>query len=325
MIGMRSCAVALALGAFVATTGRAGAASDGTIFAAYGTRPTLHCKPLYLSDLVLEAGERITTLAVGDSARWRLGKGVSGAHGEIEHVFIKPTEFATDTNLEILTDRRVYNVVLVNDARSYTPRIAFYAPQQARQASYVRERAVPPPVSIVSAAPVAPTSPRIAVRPVVARPPVAAAPPRAQPAPRAPGEPAAAFARDYATAGPITVSHDAKRTYISIEGDLRRTPVLFSADLNGTHVVAARRSGNTYVVPGVASELSIWTGGVQRAYAVRTVADVATATPTFEPPAGRGRRMRRIRDERPIARPETAPPAPPADRGPAPATLDTGG
>jgi hypothetical protein len=68
------------------------------------------------------------TVALGDPGEWIVARGVAGPRGSIPHVFVKPRQDAESTNLEILTDRHEYMFWLVNDAKHYTPRVAFYPP-----------------------------------------------------------------------------------------------------------------------------------------------------------------------------------------------------
>jgi hypothetical protein len=88
----------------------------------------IYGSPLYLTDITLDRNETVMTLALGDPSEWIVARGVAGPHGSIPHVFVKPRQDAESTNLEILTDRHEYMFWLVNDAKHYTPRVAFYPP-----------------------------------------------------------------------------------------------------------------------------------------------------------------------------------------------------
>ncbi len=226
---------AVALAAGETSAALAQPTAGGTLWAAYGSRPVVHCRPLYLTDVVLEPGEpgepgeHVSTLAIGDSVRWRLGRGIAGAHGATQHLFIKPSAFATTTNLEVLTDWRVYDVELVNDGAEYTARLAFYAPHLA--------------------APV----PRRQTAVVERRPPQHVR-----------------FFRDYFTAGPMNVSHTADRTYVSTARSLRGRRLAFTSDAGGRHFLAVvRRQGGTYELREVPARLYAWAGAQRVAWAQR--------------------------------------------------------
>jgi len=213
--------------------------ADGTTWAPYGSRPVVHCRPLYLTDVVLEPGEHVSTLAIGDSVRWRLGRGIAGPHGSVQHLFIKPSAFATTTNLEVLTDRRVYDVELVSDGRRYTARLAFYAPPVPNAARRQTAVAID------------------AERPAL--------PPRAHPRSKR-----VRFFRDYFIVGTMHVSHTMDRTYVSIDGPLRGSGLTFTSDAAGRRFLAVvRRRGSTYELREVAARLYVWSGARRSAYALR--------------------------------------------------------
>lgn len=84
----------------------------------------------------LEPGEEYVTHAFGDAEAWSFAI-------ERNHVFIKPTAERADTNLIIVTDRRVYNFQLVYHSRADAPRVfqlSFHYPDTAaKQAAVQRE------------------------------------------------------------------------------------------------------------------------------------------------------------------------------------------
>jgi hypothetical protein len=69
--------------------------------------------PGRVSDLILQPGEVITSIAAGDTARWTIGDTSSGS-GEAKrvHVLVKPFSAGLSTNLVIATDRRTYHLQL---------------------------------------------------------------------------------------------------------------------------------------------------------------------------------------------------------------------
>ena len=92
-------------------------APDGVLRYPLGERtpPTLRCKPLFVCDLVLEPGESIVNVAVGDSVRWLIAPASSGAtDSATPHVLVKPTEAGLHTNLIVTTSRRTYYLALVS-------------------------------------------------------------------------------------------------------------------------------------------------------------------------------------------------------------------
>lgn len=104
---------------------------DGVLRYPFGERtpPTLQCKPLFVCDLVLEPGEAIVNVAVGDSVRWLIAPASNGADdGATPHVLIKPTETGLRTNLIVTTNKRTYYLTLVSSNATPMLRIGFLYP-----------------------------------------------------------------------------------------------------------------------------------------------------------------------------------------------------
>jgi type IV secretion system protein VirB9 len=113
------------------------AGPDGVLRYPFGERtpPTLRCKPLFVCDLVLEPGETIINVAVGDSVRWLIAPASSGGgDGATPHVLVKPTEAGLRTNLIVTTNRRTYYLTLVSSYNFPMARIGFLYPQDPQQA-----------------------------------------------------------------------------------------------------------------------------------------------------------------------------------------------
>ncbi|MDL2264352.1 TrbG/VirB9 family P-type conjugative transfer protein, partial [Synergistaceae bacterium OttesenSCG-928-I11] len=69
--------------------------------------PKLVCRPMYVTDIMLQPGESVTGVHPGDPVRWQFVPSKSGA-GDMEqvHVLVKPLVADISTNLIINTDRR---------------------------------------------------------------------------------------------------------------------------------------------------------------------------------------------------------------------------
>jgi len=73
----------------------------------------LYTAPGTVSDIALQAGEGLVSVAAGDTLRWVIGNTVSGSGASRQtHILIKPASAGLQTNLVIATDRRVYLVEL---------------------------------------------------------------------------------------------------------------------------------------------------------------------------------------------------------------------
>lgn len=99
--------------------------SEGAIFQAF-TAPGL------VTDIMLQPGETLVSVASGDTARWVIGDTTSGS-GEARqtHVLVKPFSAGLMTNLVITTDRRAYHIRLVSTAGTALSSLRWSYPQDA--------------------------------------------------------------------------------------------------------------------------------------------------------------------------------------------------
>jgi len=80
--------------------------SEGAVFRLYTAAETV-------SDIALQPGETLISVAAGDTVRWVIGDTSSGSGaGRRTHILVKPSAPALKTNLIIATDRRVYLLLL---------------------------------------------------------------------------------------------------------------------------------------------------------------------------------------------------------------------
>lgn len=93
--------------------------------------PTLKCRPLFVCEILLQEGETVLNLAIGDSSRWVVATGQMGANGATPLVFVKPTAPNLTTNIVITTTRRTYFVDLASVQTSAPSRISFSYPDEA--------------------------------------------------------------------------------------------------------------------------------------------------------------------------------------------------
>ena len=86
--------------------------SDGAIYRAY-------VAPGAVTDIVLQPGEALTSVAAGDTVRWVIGDTTSGVGSDKRvHVLVKPFAVGLGTNLVITTDRRTYHLQLTATIRT---------------------------------------------------------------------------------------------------------------------------------------------------------------------------------------------------------------
>jgi len=97
--------------------------SDGALY-------RLYAAPERVTDIALQPGETVTSVAAGDTVRWTVGDTTSGS-GESKrtHILVKPFSAGLSTNLVITTDRRTYHLVLESTPAVAMMGIAWTYPQ----------------------------------------------------------------------------------------------------------------------------------------------------------------------------------------------------
>jgi type IV secretion system protein VirB9 len=90
----------------------------------------LFAAPEQVSDIALQPGEAIVSVAAGDTARWTVGDTTSGA-GESKrvHILVKPFAAGLSTNLVITTDRRAYHLQLESTPATAMVALSWTYPQ----------------------------------------------------------------------------------------------------------------------------------------------------------------------------------------------------
>ena len=90
----------------------------------------LYTAPERVSEIALQPGEGLISVAAGDTLRWVIGDTTSGSGaGRRTHILVKPSATGLRTNLVITTDRRVYHVQLESTASTAMASMAWTYPQ----------------------------------------------------------------------------------------------------------------------------------------------------------------------------------------------------
>lgn len=88
--------------------------------------------PGRVTDIALEPGETLGSVASGDTARWVIGDTTSGAGDDLRaHVLVKPVDAGLSTNLVITTNRRVYHLLLTSSGGAPTVAVSWSYPADA--------------------------------------------------------------------------------------------------------------------------------------------------------------------------------------------------
>lgn len=116
--------------------------TDGALYQIY-------VAPIHVTDIALEPGEQLKSVAAGDTAQWKIGDTESGAatgsgpttaggtatgsgtaSGRQVHVLVKPVSAALPmNNLVILTDRRTYHLEAHPTKATYMAEVSWRYPQ----------------------------------------------------------------------------------------------------------------------------------------------------------------------------------------------------
>jgi type IV secretion system protein VirB9 len=109
---------------------------EGAVVFTFGaTLPTVVCAPLYPCNLLLQPGEVVQQLDVGDPVRWKVTPSFYGTGSNATTALvIKPTDSGLESALTVSTDRRLYVVKLASRLRDWMPKVAFSYPEDVQQA-----------------------------------------------------------------------------------------------------------------------------------------------------------------------------------------------
>jgi len=104
--------------------------------------------PGQVTDIALQAGEALVSVASGDTVRWVIGDTTSGAGTDKRtHVLVKPFSAGLVTNLVITTDRRSYYITLTSTSTTAMSALSWTYPQDAiialKQAAVAADAAAP--------------------------------------------------------------------------------------------------------------------------------------------------------------------------------------
>jgi P-type conjugative transfer protein TrbG len=102
----------------------------------------IYVAPVHVTDIALEPGEQLRSVAAGDTAQWKIGDTESGTAtassaatagstaGRQVHVLVKPVSAALPmNNLVILTDRRTYHLEAHPTKATYMAEVSWRYPQ----------------------------------------------------------------------------------------------------------------------------------------------------------------------------------------------------
>ena len=82
-----------------------------------------------VTDVALEAGEKLISVSSGDTVRWVVGDTSSGDGKDVQvHILVKPIGAELETNLVISTDRRTYHLEMKSSQATYMVSVSWTYP-----------------------------------------------------------------------------------------------------------------------------------------------------------------------------------------------------
>lgn len=90
----------------------------------------LYAAPEQVSDIALQAGEKLVSVSAGDTVRWVVGDTTSGeGAAERVHILVKPIAPDLATNLVVTTNRRAYHLELASTEETYMASVSWSYPR----------------------------------------------------------------------------------------------------------------------------------------------------------------------------------------------------
>lgn len=106
--------------------------TDGTMYYDFDPDFTyeIYCQPYRVTDLQLEPGEQVIEMPFLSEAKvWEIGAGVSRVGGvDTQHFFLKPAYSGLETSFIIITDKRVYHLMLKSFKDVYMTQVKWEYP-----------------------------------------------------------------------------------------------------------------------------------------------------------------------------------------------------
>ncbi|MEE3502893.1 P-type conjugative transfer protein TrbG [Acidiphilium acidophilum] len=91
----------------------------------------IYASPLHVTDIALQQGERLISIAAGDTVEWKIGNTTSGSGPTTQvHVLVKPISADLPmNNIVIMTNRRAYHLEIHPTKRTYMAAVSWDYPQ----------------------------------------------------------------------------------------------------------------------------------------------------------------------------------------------------
>lgn len=106
--------------------------TNGTMYYDFDSDFTyeIYCQPYRVTDLILEPGEQVIEMPfLSEEKVWEIGAGVSRHNGvDTQHFFLKPAYSGLTTSFILITDKRVYHMLLKSYKDCYMTQVKWKYP-----------------------------------------------------------------------------------------------------------------------------------------------------------------------------------------------------
>lgn len=104
--------------------------NNGEVELIYGlSQPQILTAILQVTDIQFEPGETITSIHIGDTARWVVEHiKADTIRGYQDHIVVKPKDTNLLTSLIVVTNKRTYHLQLKSNDKLYYPMVKFHYP-----------------------------------------------------------------------------------------------------------------------------------------------------------------------------------------------------
>jgi len=204
----------------------------------------IYCAPLSVTDLQLQLGEKIISVAAGDTFRWEVSKTFSGSEdNQTEHLLIKPIESNLTNSLVVTTSLRTYHLLLHSTQHTYMAVVTWHYPSSRNLVKKYRNMKT---VHNYLSSGLHLANLDFNYKLYLIR------------------------GSQQPCWSPITIFNDGQKTYIQFPKNMQEAPTLFLGDKNNVTAANYRVKGNYYIIDSVVQQMQLCLG-LQRSPIIQVV------------------------------------------------------
>ncbi len=194
----------------------------------------IYCAPLSVTDLQFQLGEKIISVAAGDTFRWEVSKTFSGSeNNQIEHLLVKPVESNLTNSLVVTTSLRTYHLLLHSTYHTYMAVVTWHYPSSRSLVKKYRNMTT---VQNYLSSGLRLANLDFNYKSCLLR------------------------GRQQPNWAPVTVFNDGQKTYVKFPKNMQEAPTLFLGDKNNVKAANYRVKGNYYIIDSVVQQMQLCLG-----------------------------------------------------------------